>query len=110
MRILLLTVLCAFLYVLMPGCKSQRKALNSWVGHTKQSLIMQWGPPDRVDSDRGNGEVVIYAKEGYLPSDTTLYYDYVIFYLNSESRVYNWLTRREQIPPAQIDADAYRRD
>lgn len=69
---------------------------------------MQWGPPAREDSDGEGGEIVIYAKEASFPSDTVRYYNYVVFYLNSENRIYNWLTKREQVSPDQIDTDVYR--
>lgn len=46
---------------LLSACLSQQKIMNSWLGSTKQNLIMSWGPPDRIASDGGTGEILVYA-------------------------------------------------
>lgn len=95
------------------------------MGHSKQDLIMKWGPPARYTSDGGNGEILVYAKQVYLPPSSSSfytpgtvttsydqglnYYDYTFFYVNTNGNIYHWLTQRQSIPPQQIDLTVYHR-
>ena len=94
---------------LLPSCKTTKKIMDSWLGHTKKELIIKWGPPARVASDGGDGEILIYSKQVYIPQYNLKYYDYKMFYVNSEGRIYRWLIKRERIPPTQIDLNIYRK-
>ena len=103
------TVTFLLIVLSLSSCKSTKKVMDSWLGHSKQSLIASWGPPARTASDGGNGEILIYSKQVYIPQYQTNYYDYKMFYANSEGKIYRWLTKRENIPPTQIDLNVYRR-
>ena len=100
--------------------------MDSWLGHSKQELIMKWGPPARTASDGGTGEILVYAQQVYIPPSSNTFYDnnnvghttynqgvnywdYKMFYVNSDSKIYYWMVKREQIPPTQIDLNIYRR-
>jgi len=99
----------------MVSCTSTTKVMDSWLGSSKQSLIMSWGPPTKTASDGGNGEILVYSKQVYNPGLPNMgiapstYWDNKYFYVNSEGKVYYWMTKREQIPPQQIDLNIYRR-
>jgi hypothetical protein len=101
--------------------------MNSWLGATKQNLIMSWGPPTRTGDDGAGGEILVYAKQVYIsPSTSTFYdnnggsssttsqavnyWDYKMFWINTEGKVYHWMTQQQQIPPTQIDLNIYRRN
>ena len=94
---------------LLTACVSQKEIMNSWLGHTKQELIMSWGPPARTASDGGTGEILIYAKQVYIPQWNMNYYEYKMMYINSDGKIYHWLTQTQQVPPAQIDLNIYKR-
>lgn len=94
---------------LLTACTSQREIMDSWLGHSRQEVIMKWGPPARTASDGGTGEILVYANQVYIPQYNLNYYDYKMFYVNSDGKIYHWMTKREQIPPTQIDLNIYRR-
>ncbi len=96
--------------------------MNSWVGSTKHQLIMSWGPPAKVSDDGGGGEIMVCAKQIYLPGST--YYDgvggsstsqslnmwsYSMFYVDSNQKIYFWRTQNERIPPTEINLNIYKR-
>lgn len=96
--------------------------MNSWLGSTKQQLIMSWGPPARTASDGGTGEILVYARQVYIPprtiydgyggSSTTqaqTYWRYKYMYVDSNGKIYYWMTQRQQVPPTQIDLNIYKR-
>ena len=95
-----------------------KKIMDSWMGATKHSLILSWGPPSRTASDGDGGEVLVYAYSGYSNSIPLLdgqylpaqsWYDYRIFYVSSEGKIYSWRTSREMVPPTQVDLTIYHR-
>jgi hypothetical protein len=102
---------------LLTSCVSQKEILNSWIGSTKQNLIMSWGPPAKTASDGGTGEILIYAKQVYIApiyysggsTQAQIYWDYKMFYVNSDGKVYHWITQRQSVPPTQIDLNVYKR-
>lgn len=115
-----LLIFIAFTFLI--SCKSQKQIMDSWLGSSKQNLIMSWGPPDRTASDGGTGEILVYAKRIYIPSSTfydsyggssttpaRTYWDYKYIYVNNEGKIYYWMIRREEIPPTQIDLNIYKR-
>lgn len=108
---------------LLTACTSQKEIMNSWMGSTKQNLIMSWGPPARTADDGAGGEILVYAKQVYIPPSTfydgyggsstrpaQTYWDYKMFWVNTEGKIYHWMTQRQQIPPMQIDLNVYRRN
>lgn len=97
--------------------------MDSWLGHTKQELIMTWGPPSRVASDGAGGEIVVFAKQGYMPpttfydntggsttSNSLTFWDYKMFWIDTQGKIYHWMTQRQQVPPQQIDLNIYFRN
>ena len=84
--------------------------MDSWVGDTKRNLILKWGPPARTASDGGDGEILIYARQVYIPQYQMNYYDYKMFYVDSNGKIYYCRTERQNIPPTQIDLNIYRRN
>ena len=93
----------------LSSCKSTKKVMNSWLGSTKQSLIMSWGPPARTASDGGGGEILIYSNQVYMPEYNMNYYKYKMFYVNSDKKIYYWRTETKDIPPTRIDLNVYKR-
>ena len=61
--------------------------MNSWIGETKQSLIMNWGPPEKTATDGGNGEILVYSSKVYIPGNqyaaSQTYWDNRYFCVNS---------------------------
>lgn len=89
----------------LTSCASQKKVMNSWLGNTKQHLIMKWGPPARTSSDGGEGEILIYSTPfAYYGNN---YYRYHMFYVNNENKIYHWLIQTGQIPPQRLDMNVF---
>jgi len=99
------------------GKKKLHAKMNSWLRHSKHELVMKWGMPTRTGDDGNGGEIVLYAYSGsreaipllqgdYIPAQS--WYDYRIFYINSDGIIYSWRTTRERIPPQQINLYIYR--
>ncbi len=107
------SILILFAVTLLTACTSQKDIMNSWLGSTKQNLIMSWGPPTRTASDGGSGEILVYSYQGYYPGfngqGAFTYWDNKYMYANSEGKIYYWMTRRERVPPIQVDLNVYRR-
>jgi hypothetical protein len=103
-------IILIFLIVgLLTACVSQKEKMNSWLGSTKQQIIMSWGPPARTASDGGTGEILIYVRQIYIPQSNMNFYDYKMIYVNSGGKIYHWLTQTQQVPPSQIDLNVYKR-
>lgn len=102
-------ILTLLLVTLLLSCTSTKKVMSSWVGDTKRNLILKWGPPAKIASDGGDGEILIYASQVYIPQYKMNYWDYKMFYANISGKIYHWRTERKNIPPTQIDLNIYRR-
>lgn len=98
---------------LVSACVSERKVMDSWLGSTKQQLIMSWGPPARTASDGGTGEILVYATQGYWQGysgqPSFVYWNYRYMYVNNQGKIYHWMTKMERVPPTQIDLSIYKR-
>ncbi len=99
-------------FVTSLACSNTKKIMNAWVGLTKQQLILSWGPPSRIASDGGNGEILVYANQLYSPgvngTGAFSYLNYKYMYVDSSSKIYHWLVKIEQIPPTQVDINVKR--
>jgi hypothetical protein len=87
--------------------KKRKEKLNSWLNHSQQELVMAWGPPARTGEDGNNGEILIYSQyrgEAYGNS----YYQYTMFYVNADKKVYYWRVTKASYPPQQINLSIYR--
>lgn len=106
-------ILSMLILIFFLSCTSTKKTLNSWLGLTKQQLIMSWGPPTRAASDGGSGEILVYASQGYYAGYNGVggftYWDYKYMYIDNSGKIYYWMSKRERIPPTQIDLNIYRR-
>lgn len=93
----------------MSGCyttKQTTDTLQTWIGNSKQNLIMQWGPPTSTSSDGAGGDVLMYATRVYrqLPNGSTLdSWHYRIMYANADGRLYHWIYRSSPNPPERVD-------
>lgn len=101
-----------------------KEVMDSWVGHTKQELLMSWGPPARVERDGAGGEILVFAQQVNIPPQTSTFYDgyggsttstlpgvnywdYKMFWVNQNGVIYHWMTQRQQIPPQHLNLDVY---
>jgi len=50
-----------FAAILVAGCGSITKTLQTWVGHNYDELIASWGPPTQFFSNGKGGAIFIYA-------------------------------------------------
>lgn len=99
MRKIITTIALSLIII---GCTSQRKIMDSWMGQPTSRLIMSWGPPARTTSDGNGGEVLIYAHEVYAPQMNWHYWDYKMMYAHADGKIYWWRTSRERIPPTEV--------
>lgn len=89
--------------IIIISCNTQKKALNSWVGSTKQNLYLSWGPPARTTEDGSGGEILIYGRQVYAPQLGLNYWEYKMMYAHADGIIYHWRLSRQQVPPTQID-------
>lgn len=81
--------------LVISGCTSTKKAIQSWLGHTKSEIILSWGPPQNISSDGNGGEILIYGTERtiYAPIQNTVVQrtqqSYRHVYCNSFGRIYH---------------------
>lgn len=87
------------------------------MGYTKHDLVLSWGAPTRTDDDGDGGQILIYAYMGQngglltpngTYTDVNTWYDYRIFYVNADRKIYAWRTSREAVPPQQVNVNIYR--
>ena len=94
--------------LLLVGCISPGKAMQSWVGHHQSALIASWGPPTRTTSDGKGGQILIYEEyvnlgqtAGTIQRDFSDQYSYTapqqrgyersrMFYVDPSGYVYSW--------------------
>lgn len=112
----LLLLLCMISLPCFAITKKKLKVLmDSWLGNSQNELVLAWGPPTRTGDDGKGGSMLIYAYERYIPSvyaynhwtRPETWYDYRIFYVNWEKKIYAWRTSSQQVPPQQIDLHIY---
>jgi hypothetical protein len=86
-----------FLLILISSSNSfgqTRKTLDSWIGHSKKSLLQKWGLPDRQGEDGGDGYIVAYRTTDFKGEKWTS------FYLDDSNVIKSWSTK--SIPPQII--------
>lgn len=52
--------------LLLQGCSSPSKIMQSWEGHHVSELYQSWGPPTATTSDGRGGMIVSYYYDRYL--------------------------------------------
>ncbi len=77
--------------------ESNRIAMQSWIGSTKQQLLLKWGPPTNVYSDGVGGEILCYEQTAstagyygqswYYPPQQILWYRH--FFINPSGIIYH---------------------
>lgn len=79
--------------------------MDSWMGATKQQLILRWGPPTTTASDGNGGEILIYARRvyGQFNYTTVDYWEYKMMYFNQQGKAYHWIVQNNPNPPQRID-------
>jgi len=99
------------------GKKKLHKKMDAWLGHSKHELIMAWGMPSAQSDDGNNGQIIAYAYAHHSDGVNWGYgnytapqswYNYRIFYVNAEGKIYSWRSERKNIPPQQVDLRIYR--
>jgi hypothetical protein len=91
------------------SCTSKKSMMNSWLGRSKQDLIQNFGEPAKAASDGRTGQIIVYGAGVSKEKNNTTYYDYKIFYLNHQDKVYDWLLKSGKTPPSQIDLSSFKR-
>jgi hypothetical protein len=87
----------------------EKEVMDSWLGLTKQELIMAWGPPSKTASDAQGGEILIYDRTVTFPllpgqiqpsplggTQYTTPQSLTVtrsrmFYISNEGIIYHWL-------------------
>jgi hypothetical protein len=93
--------------IFLSSCMSTRKLMDSWVGDSKQNLILKWGPPERLASDGGSGEIMIYSRQVYNSYTRQTIYQCKMFYVDLDGEIYHWLAQSSLVPPQQMDVNLY---
>jgi hypothetical protein len=95
------------LALILASCSSEKKMMDSWLGDTKQDLILKWGPPERTASDGGGGEVLVYSNQVYNPYTRNTIYQCRMFYVDSDGKIYHWLKQGSLVPPQEMNVNLY---
>jgi hypothetical protein len=62
---------------------------QQFVGHSAQELIHAWGPPARMMSDGGSGQVIVYTTVSQTHTLGTIVIDRV-FYADAAGTITSW--------------------
>lgn len=79
--------------------------MNSWLGSTKNQLIMKKGLPLREGSDGAGGDVLVYGVQ--LNSAYGSTWEYAIYFAHENGIIYHWLVQSEHTPPSQLDVNLF---
>jgi hypothetical protein len=106
-----LTIFLAILVITI-SCQSTKEIMDSWIGASKQDLIMSWGPPQKVIENSPNGTILVYQKRVYVEpgqpypgvyTKAEHYWQYKYMYVGDNGTIFHWRRDREIIPPEQIE-------
>lgn len=97
------SLIIVFTILLLAGCATEKKVMDSWIGASKGELIRKFGPAAKTSSDGEGGEVLVWGQRLYNSFTGNSFYKYTMFYLNSNNKVYHWLIQRGAIPPERLD-------
>lgn len=91
--------------------------MNSWLGATKQQLLMNYGLPSRTGSDGAGGEIIVFSRQVVRDNPSLVdrggslqvqqgvpfvFYKHRMFYINVEGNVYHWNYESNQVPPDRL--------
>ena len=67
------------------------KMMETWIGSTKQDLLLKWGSPDSITSDGNGGEIVsFYEYDKVMVYDTLITRRYTYsFYIDAQQKIYH---------------------
>jgi hypothetical protein len=75
-----------------------KKSMDSWLGATKNALLLEYGAPNRTSSDGAGGEILVFEdlRRAYIADHglTTAVHT-CSFYINKEGKVYYWKYDRQ---------------
>jgi hypothetical protein len=63
--------------------------LNSWLNSNKTELVKSWGPPSRIESDHGGGQIFIY-EIAYQGKYNTTIRRTIMMYVHHSGKIYHW--------------------
>jgi hypothetical protein len=103
---------------ILDGSRRIKKEMDSFLNQTSTVLINHYGHPYSKTTDGGSGEIWIYNEHIYNPPTTlyasggvpvtqpsTEYWVYKLFFINKLNIVYNWVIRKEDVPPQRFDVN-----
>lgn len=109
MKTIIFIALVALLFSSCMSAKKVNSQMDSWIGSSKQELYMQWGPPSKTVSDGKDGEILIYAMQGFVPlstGQTVNYWLYKMMYVRND-KIYHWLWRKLPDPPERVNVNLF---
>lgn len=82
--------------------------MDSWLGSTKQQVIMGNGIPLKTSTDGNGGEVLLYGQQFSFSYPTYhVVWAYKMFFIDTSDKVYHWLTQRSDVPPQQFNINLH---
>ena len=82
-----------------------------WVGETKQKMMETLGPPIRTLHNNNDGEILVYAEQVFINSDSrgsTIagpnFWNYEYMYVNKEGKIFSYRNEKQKYPPQAIDS------
>lgn len=94
--------------ILHVSCSSSKNSMTASVGQTKSKLIKIWGTPVRTLSNNQEGEILVYADQVFVDSDSRMagqnYWNYNYVYVNKEGKVTSTRQEKQNYPPQAIDS------
>jgi hypothetical protein len=67
----ILSLVLLFSVIIVTGCASIDKQMDSWMGHHQSDLIANWGPPQQVIDDGQGGKIFVYSNNRSYTSPGT---------------------------------------
>jgi hypothetical protein len=98
-------ILCCVIALYISSCASQQKVMTSYMGASKQTIVMNFGPPARIASDANNGEIYIYER-AYMMYNVVRY-EHKMIYINSDNKAYYWRIESGPVPAQQMNVNMY---
>lgn len=105
------TILIIAIVLLQFSCANTKNSMAGSVGLSKSKLIKTWGTPVRTLSNNQEGEILVYADQIFLDSDSDglkmsgqNYWNYNYIYVNKEGKVTSTRQEKQTYPPQAIDS------
>jgi hypothetical protein len=105
------TILIIAIVLLHFSCANTKNSMAGSVGFSQSKLIKVWGTPVRTLSNNQEGEILVYADQVFLDSDSDgfkmagqNYWNYNYIYVNKEGKVTSIRQEKQSYPPQAIDS------